>query len=1280
MMATSHEFRVALETEVTATVDTLAQLLGTDQSENSDSELVPESLRKVTEQFSRIGVVAAEHGLFGLHDFCALFEAGLVDIADQGRALGAGELDLLLEWPDRMIDYLDAPEEVGKGHALAELLSRPEWTQPISEDEAAMLGELLAASPEDAGLGDDEDWSMQTREELTEDGSPVEASHPSVDAPARQVETAVAVTDGEVGLTGVSVSAGGIVDARSAPDDSPQLGGATGSPAGTWSLAEAPEVLDDQVSGLVSAREKSGPHPVSGFAGLSPVGGEQGSEDASRSTDVGLDFPAVASPSGQNDESTLPESSEPGGMFEQTPPQEDVDTDLDSSAPTVNRELLALLEAEVQEIEPTFSEALMASEPDERSSLFESLAEVMARIAEAADSVEMPGLSQVCVHTASNLAILAENTGSGDALVLQGWPAMALSYLGAPDDPERCRELVGYLTLPGWPYGLPDAIAEELAVSLRLDLSDPAPEPSEQRQTSATDEDISLAVPEGVNQELLESLLLELPALTAQFSATVHRLNKGEGDFEDLTTAQRAAHTLKGAANTVGVVGIATLAHHIEDILQAMAKQGEFPTGALSECLVDSSDCLEMMAEALLGIGEAPTQAKTILQQVLDWANWIDRNGLPTGQESLPAAPYQAASEEGVAAGNTSRSAAESAQSAPSTSQKVQAASISTARATTSQADELLRLSGELNILHGQLTNRLDRALGDVNAWQEHGTLLQHLAIELEQMVDIRGITWAKSKGVTADQFDPLEMDQYNELHTLSRRLMEAASDARELGQQVNTHFDSMNALFVAQSRLQRDNEETVLRTRMVPAQTVVARLQRSVRQTCRAAEKQAELQVIGADTLIDSEVLNELTDPLMHLLRNAVDHGIESPQDRTAGNKPESGSITLEFGRSGNHILIRCRDDGAGLDLEAVRRKAEQHSLIQPGQPLSDEELSRLILRPGFSTRDVTSQVSGRGIGMDAVYHGVQKLKGSLQLRSEPGAGLVVELLLPASLLSSHGVLVRVGKQRVAISSRGVEQILPPGAGEAGHLGDYATYQVGEDVFEAVHLETLLRSEGPASAETSRSALLVRDSAGAIRAVLVEAVLESRTLVVKNMGEYVPKVQGIAGATILGDGSVAPVIDLEALLREPVVEPLSTISQLADRSESVKRHQMRALVVDDSLSARHSMTQFLEDTGFEVDAALDGLDAVAALQKAIPDVLMVDLEMPRMNGLELTRHVRGNAATKHLPVIMVTSRSTEKHRREADAAGVNAYVNKPYSEDELLRILSELTALRGAA
>jgi chemosensory pili system protein ChpA (sensor histidine kinase/response regulator) len=467
----------------------------------------------------------------------------------------------------------------------------------------------------------------------------------------------------------------------------------------------------------------------------------------------------------------------------------------------------------------------------------------------------------------------------------------------------------------------------------------------------------------------------------------------------------------------------------------------------------------------------------------------------------------------------------------------------------------------------------------------------------------------------------------------------------------------------------------------MVPIKTVAQRLQRGVRQACRLTGKEAELRLGGAETLMDSNVLTSMLDPLLHLLRNAVDHGIERPEERERLGKPRVGTIALDFVREGNTIVVRCHDDGAGLHYAAIRQTAIARGLIDAQQLLSEEELSRLILQPGFSTQAHTTQVSGRGIGMDIVYSRVQELKGALHLTSEAKKGCLVELRLPVSLLSTHGLLVRASKQVLAISSLGVEQILYPGAGILIPVGHTPMYQIGEDIYATTTLEALLNlaPEQSPEPEAPRPALLIREDTGRSRVVFVQEIIGSLTLVVKNLGHYVPTIKGIIGATILGDGSVTPVLDLPDLLRRPAPARAEIVVP-EQAAPAVASTVPMALVVDDSLSARRALAEFVRDLGFEVQTAGDGLEAVALLEHTVPDILLIDLEMPRMNGLELTAHVRSRSATMHLPVLMVTSRSAEKHRRSAMQAGVNVYMVKPFAEDELAMHIQRLMAQRRAA
>jgi chemosensory pili system protein ChpA (sensor histidine kinase/response regulator) len=317
----------------------------------------------------------------------------------------------------------------------------------------------------------------------------------------------------------------------------------------------------------------------------------------------------------------------------------------------------------------------------------------------------------------------------------------------------------------------------------------------------------------------------------------------------------------------------------------------------------------------------------------------------------------------------------------------------------------------------------------------------------------------------------------------------------------------------------------------------------------------------------------------------------------------------------------------------------------------------------------------------MDAVYTRIQELKGSLHLSSIAKQGCQIELRLPVTLMSSHALLVRVGQEVFAVSDRGISQILYPGAGEVGQVGNKMTYQLGHEIFEAKTLWDVLHLRSPQLDEqlAHYPALLIREESGRSLVVLVQEVVDSQTLVVKNLGRYIPELRGMIGATILGDGRVTPVLDLPELLSAP----MRVTRQMAQQDAtvmSIQRHVRKALVVDDSLSARRALAEFVADLGFEVQTASDGLEAVAKLEQNLPDILLVDMEMPRMNGLELTAHVRSHDATQHLPVIMITSRSTEKHRHNADRAGVDMYLIKPFSEDDLAARIEQLTSLRGVA
>ncbi|HTN50718.1 MAG TPA: response regulator [Burkholderiaceae bacterium] len=932
----------------------------------------------------------------------------------------------------------------------------------------------------------------------------------------------------------------------------------------------------------------------------------------------------------------------------------------------IDPEHLALLAGEFPAMLAAMRADLDAARND--ATALEVCADVFERGANAAEVSGLVALRHVLAHVAERVRAAAPRLSNQQHAWLSDFPQRVRAYLATPMDPSAAAAMIESLFEGGaWMALAPQRAADLEQALYRVALVTAS---GPERAQEATAEQVSLAVPADINPELLDGLLAELPVQTADFAAAMQRVASGAASMFDLDVAKRAAHTLKGAAHTVGVQGIANLTHHIEDILIALTRHGRMPQRDLAEALIGAADCLEAMSEALLGVGPTPHDAQQTLQHLLDWANRIDAEGLP--EDDDPAPPVVDAVD--VQANAAPASALPPAD--PHGASEPNAPAENLLRLPASLVDELLRLVGETMIANTQIKEQLRLTVEHTRAVTRQNTALQDLASELEQLVDVRGVTAPLGVAKGHGDFDALEFDHYNELHTVSRRLIEAATDSRELSRAGEQRLATLAELLDGQGRLAIENQKVVMKTRMVPASSVVSRLQRSVRQTARLVDKRVELDITGANTAIDSQVLNGLVDPLMHLLRNAADHGIEDAQVRAARGKPAVGRIELAFAREGTSVVVRVSDDGAGLDLPRIRAKAESRGYLSPGQPATDDEIARLILLPGFSTRDDATQVSGRGIGMDAVHTRVQALKGTLRLLTPPGRGLTVELRLPASLMTTHGLLVRHNDQVLAISSYGIHDIRYVTRDQVRALGSGQIYQDQGKVYELRGLDTLIGRSAHSDERDWFPALLVQADSGPLRAVRVQEVLDSQEVVVKSLGRYVPRLQGAVGVTILGDGSIAPVLDLPQLLRGPQrAARVATAASTTAAVHSPVESRRSALVVDDSLSARRAAAQFMRDAGFSVRSAIDGIEAAALIEKQVPDIVLVDMEMPRMNGLEFTTHVRSREATRHVPIIMITSRSTEKHRRQAEAVGVNVYLTKPFSDDELLDHVERLTA-----
>ncbi|MFK5947754.1 MAG: DUF3037 domain-containing protein [Methylococcales bacterium] len=880
-------------------------------------------------------------------------------------------------------------------------------------------------------------------------------------------------------------------------------------------------------------------------------------------------------------------------------------------------------------------------------------------LAQACNTIRLTGLNKVFDQLSINMR--ARRTGDpvmsqSECLLFKNVLPLIQDYLQAINNPERCSSLVKYLQSDVWKKPLLENEADLLTKQLAQPIIDTQEINLETRKITVEAADISLELPEDVNQELLDSLLNELPVLTENFSSVIQRVIAGN-DIQDLLEAQRIAHTLKGAGNIVGISGIATLTHHLEEILEQLTEQKLFPGKALANILMEAADCLEMMSDALLGKSQAPEQTTVILQQVLDWANQITVHGMP---------------EEDIDLISHSTSPIKPETQVDQTIQPAKPDAVAMTRVPSSVVDKLLRITGESSVMGEQFKERTDRFTDELKTLRDLTWQMQTLVSELDQFVNIQSYTGQTHYSDRDNEFDALEMDQYNELHTSTSRIAEVATDIKEIHTGMEKRLMGVKELLVEQDRIQKENQEMVQSIRMVAAQTITSRCQRIVRQAARVTEKQVHLEIKGEDTLIDSEILNKLVDPIMHLLRNAVDHGIESSENRKQAKKGEQGIIQLEYSRKGNDVVVKCSDDGAGLNSNQILQTAINKGLLAKEKTLTETEINQLILIPGFSTRDKATQVSGRGIGMDAIYTQISAMQGVMTLVSKRGEGLEVTLTIPLTLSSMQSLLIKSGKQTLAVSSRGLQQIYHSESGELVRHNDKWGYQLEdmetglEEVYPVRYFNELIGMANENMPDKKLPALRIEDASGKIKVVLVDEVLGYKNLLVKNMGHYIPNIPGVLGAAILGTGQVTPVVDLVELLHNTVKHQYLLTHAAIGLADGINGLPI-ALIVDDSLSARRSVTQLLQDSGFKTETAIDGLDAIKHIEKTVPDILIVDLEMPRMNGIELTAHVRSRTDMQNIPIIMITSRATEKHRKQAQAAGVSMFMTKPFSEDELI-------------
>jgi chemosensory pili system protein ChpA (sensor histidine kinase/response regulator) len=594
--------------------------------------------------------------------------------------------------------------------------------------------------------------------------------------------------------------------------------------------------------------------------------------------------------------------------------------------------------------------------------------------------------------------------------------------------------------------------------------------------------------------------------------------------------------------------------------------------------------------------------------------------------------------------------------------------------------DQLLNISGEASIARARLEQQLgsfDFNLGELSRTVTRlKEQLRHLEIETETQI----LHKHEDQGAHRSEFDPLELDRYSSIQQYSRALAETANDVASIQQLLETLAKDTQNLLQQQARTITELQNGLMRTRMVSFQRHVQRLARIVRQAGSDTGKRAELTVEGASGELDRQVLERMLPPFEHMLRNAVVHGIEKPEERVKRGKPDTGRILLELHREGAEVMVRLTDDGGGMNLKAIREKALALGLIGEGQTLSDEDAMQLILEPGFSTAGTVTQQAGRGVGMDVVATEIKRLGGALHMETKPGEGTVFTIRLPLTLAISHALVVRTDEEYYALPLPTVEGVLRLTKAEVtAHLGREASaFEYGGQKYRFQHLANfvgLTPSELPGQ-DVTIPVVLVRAGEHSTGLVADELV-GSREIVVKSVGPQISSIRGISGATILGDGRIVIILDIGALVR---AEWRTRAQVPAPPKERLGDRRIFALVVDDSITVRRVTQRLLERNGMRVLTARDGMDAIALLQDNLPDVILLDIEMPRMDGYEVAAHVRNDPRLREVPIIMVTSRVGEKHRARAIELGVDDYLGKPYQEAQLLDAIAPLVERRRSA
>lgn len=833
--------------------------------------------------------------------------------------------------------------------------------------------------------------------------------------------------------------------------------------------------------------------------------------------------------------------------------------------------------------------------------------------------------------------------------------------------------------------------ANELIVAIHGYIADPAgfvlpaaaavagtpaaasvPAPAQPVATAATTSaESAFVLPADVDADILGIFVEESGELCEALETHLTAWEQNPEDSDAGNELKRVLHTLKGGARLAGLKALGDISHDFETALE----ETDMRRGPPAEFFVRMhgwqdriNELVEQLTKAMSAVPVAAAPAAAA----------------PT-QADVPATVEQPAQKAGPAPQKLTRR--QQAQQQPQEMVRIDAGVL----------ESLVNLAGETSINRGRVEQGVTEFTHHV---QEMGNTIERLYEQLRRL-DVETESQIMStyqqgleSGEYGEDFDPLEMDQYSELHQITKQLSESASDLLDLKQTLLDRTRDTETLLLQQSRINTELQERLMRTRMVPFSRLVPRLRRIVRQVSGEIGKKVEFDVVNPEGELDRTLMERIVAPLEHMLRNGVDHGIEDPAGRRAAGKDETGHISLELTREGGEVVMILSDDGKGIDTDAVRRKAVERGLIEEDARLTEQEIQQFIFNAGFSTAAKVTQISGRGVGMDVVSSEIKQMGGSVSIESKKGHGTRFIIRLPFTLAMNRALMIRVGEDIYAIPLNQIEGIvrISPYELESYFGDDSPPFMYARQSYELDYAGNFVHGQRLPShlmhQQMPLPVLLIRSTEHQV-AILVDGLVGSREVVVKSVGPQLATVAGISGATILGDGSVVIILDVHSLIRAAHLQRQHKLLERRARVEAElpeivpeapapvveEKRVPLVMVTDDSVTVRKVTTRLLERNGYEVMTAKDGVDAVAKLEERRPDLMLLDIEMPRMDGFEVASHVRHDSRLKGIPIIMITSRTGEKHRERAFEIGVDRYMGKPFQEGELLETIQELLA-----